>query len=262
MTYLVLVFFLFGSGAISKSFAAIFQRFRFRVVLACIFLYGKYNSKSIFCPLNLSIVDKLFSSWILQHSVQVQKRKIRRRLFTSSNVAMGGFSSWSSSSRQRNLPKSVNHYSRFLATTALHVQSCCCCCCCCQLYQKVWSTCGAVVLFIKPMFFDFLVLLWVELTSEFEILFLKFEAGVQHWHKWPRKPEAAKIGDENLKEWSTNFRLEHSNGEVRTTFSDVLFPTKKFSLERPEKLQNSVSFLFMVNNRSLSPSPHLCHQDR
>ena len=160
-----------------------------------------------FAQLNLSIVDKLFSSWILQHSVQVQKRKIRRRLFTSSNVAMGGFTSWSSSARQRNLPKSVNHYSRFLATTALHVQSCCCC----QLYQKVWSTCRAVVLF-----FDFLVLLWVKLTSEFEILFLKFEAGVQHWHKWPRKPEAAKIGDENLKEWSTNLRLEHSNGEVRT----------------------------------------------
>ena len=55
-----------------------------------------------------------------------------------------------------------------------------------------------------------------------------------------------------MKEWSTNLRLEHSNGEVRTTFSDVLFPTKKFSLERPEKLQNSVSFLFMVNNRSVS----------
>ena len=126
-----------------------------------------------FAPLNLSIVGKLSSRWILQHSVQVQKRKIRRRLFTSSNVAMGGFTLWSSSSRQRNLPKSVNHYSRFLATTALHVQSCCCCCC--QLYQKAWSTCRAVVLFIKPMFFDFLVLLWVKLTSEFEILFLKFE---------------------------------------------------------------------------------------
>ena len=49
MIYLILVFFLFGSGAISKSFSAIFQRFRFRVVLACISLYGKYNSNSIFC---------------------------------------------------------------------------------------------------------------------------------------------------------------------------------------------------------------------
>ena len=70
-----------------------------------------------FAPLNLSIVDKLFSSWILQHSVQVQKRKIRRRLFTSSNVVMEGFTLWSSSSRQRNLPKSMMHVP--------HVQSCC-----------------------------------------------------------------------------------------------------------------------------------------
>ena len=49
MTYLIVVFFLFGSRAISKSFAASFQRFRFRDVLACISLYGK-NSKYIFCP--------------------------------------------------------------------------------------------------------------------------------------------------------------------------------------------------------------------
>ena len=32
-----------------------------------------------------------------------------------------------------------------------------------------------------------------------------------------------------------------------------------FSLERPEKLENSVCFLFMVNNRSLFPSLPLCH---
>ena len=65
MTYLIVVFFLFGSRAISKSFAASFQRFRFRGVLACISLYGK-NSKYIFCPAQFvncrQIVQQLNSS--------------------------------------------------------------------------------------------------------------------------------------------------------------------------------------------------------
>ena len=52
MTYLVLVFFLFGSRAISKSFAASFQRFRFRVVLACVCMVRTRNIS--FAPLNLS----------------------------------------------------------------------------------------------------------------------------------------------------------------------------------------------------------------
>ena len=65
MTYLIVVFFLFGSRAISKSFAASFQRFRFRGVLACISLYCK-NSKYIFCPAQFvncrQIVQQLNSS--------------------------------------------------------------------------------------------------------------------------------------------------------------------------------------------------------
>ena len=65
MTYLVLVFFLFGSRAISKSFAASFQRFRFQGGLPCIPLYGK-NSKYIFCPAQFvncrQVVQQLNSS--------------------------------------------------------------------------------------------------------------------------------------------------------------------------------------------------------